>query len=244
MRPWMCQRRGERGARLNRLAQESGPHRSGAQVVTGSRKFHGQFLPGCFRIPRMSSLAHALVRLRWRGRILQEDPTKLRRGVRTSRASVMGMRSVTNASADSRRAENAGEEHTVQFKERDGSDQTGPTWRWEGKHRTVDWEPGEGVRLAHGARLSAWDAHDCRMGRMRGVGKLGRLSSIWPNEQSSVLFFLFLFLFYIFISHFNPMFDSEFQTCIRCIKQKSQHDNAGIFIYTDSFVHATKHIIQ
>ena len=70
-RPWMCQRRGERGARLNRLAQESGPHQSGAQVVTGSRKFHGQFLPGCFRIPRMSSLALALVWFTVKGR----DPT-------------------------------------------------------------------------------------------------------------------------------------------------------------------------
>lgn len=58
-------------ARLNRLAQESGPHQSGAQVVTGSRKFHGQFLPGCFRIPRMSSLALALVWFTVKGR----DPT-------------------------------------------------------------------------------------------------------------------------------------------------------------------------
>jgi hypothetical protein len=78
-RPWMCQRRGERGARLNRLAQESGPRQSGAQVVTGSRKFHGQFLPGCFRIPRMSSLALALVRFTVKGR----DPTGGAAGART-----------------------------------------------------------------------------------------------------------------------------------------------------------------
>jgi hypothetical protein len=54
-----------------------------------------------------------------------------------------------------------------------------------------------GVRLAHGARLSARDAHDCRMDRVRGVGKLGRLSSIWPNEQISVPFLFFSYFLFL-----------------------------------------------
>jgi hypothetical protein len=43
------------------------------------------------------------------------------------------------------------------------------------------------------------------------------------------------------------MFDSEFQTYIWSTKQNAQHDNASInymFIYIDSFVHATKLIIK
>jgi hypothetical protein len=76
------------------------------------------------------------------------------------------------------------------------------------------------------------------------AGWVGEDDQDGPKTKTTTQVTYSFFLFYIFISHFNPKFDSEFQTCIRCIKQKSQHDNAGIFIYTDSFIHATKHIIQ
>jgi hypothetical protein len=65
-----------------------------------------------------------------------------------------------------------------------------------GPHLTAQWN----------ARIGPVEAGVCRV-----VGP-----TMMVSAQAQVCsFYFFLFLFYIFISHFNPKFDSEFQTCIR-----------------------------
>jgi hypothetical protein len=66
---------------------------------------------------------------------------------------MMGMRLLPTPTRIPGKQRTHDEEHVVQFRERDGSDRAGPTWRREGKQRAVDWELGKGVRLAHGAGL-------------------------------------------------------------------------------------------